>query len=298
MQNAKRKMRNTVAFCGLLTALLGVSPRSNAAEATSSLHDADFAQHIEQLKKRIPADGGFTVVVKRPFVVIGDEPAATVESRAQKTVQWTVDQVKKLYFEKDPDQIIDIWLFRDPVSYDKHARELFGDAPTTRFGYYAPRHKALIMDISTGSGTLVHEIVHPFIATNFPACPAWFNEGLASLYEMCGEENGVIKGYPNWRLPNLQRTIKAGALPTFETLCNTTRDEFYGDSRGTYYSQARYLCYYLQQRGLLVKYYRQFRTNAASDPSGYKTLQTVLGESDMAAFQKRWEAFVLGLKFE
>jgi len=28
---------------------------------------------------------------------------------------------------------------------------------------------------------LVHEIVHPFMRANFPECPAWFNEGLASL---------------------------------------------------------------------------------------------------------------------
>ena len=30
---------------------------------------------------------------------------------------------------------------------------------------------------------LVHEMVHPFMDADFPACPAWFNEGLASLYE-------------------------------------------------------------------------------------------------------------------
>ncbi len=33
------------------------------------------------------------------------------------------------------------------------------------------------------------------------------------------------------------------------------------------------------------------------DPSGYRTLQRVLGEDDMDAFRKRWEAFVLGLRF-
>ena len=51
------------------------------------------------------------------------------------------------------------------------------------------------MNISTGGGTLVHEIVHPFVAANFPNCPAWFNEGLGSLYEQSGEVNGAIHGY-------------------------------------------------------------------------------------------------------
>ncbi len=40
-----------------------------------------------------------------------------------------------------------------------------------------------------------------------------------------------------------------------------------------------------------------FRNNAAADPTGYKTLKTVLDEDDMADFQKRWEAYVLKLEF-
>ena len=144
----------------------------------------------------------------------------------------------------------------------------------------------------------MHEIVHPYMAANFPKCPAWFNEGLASLYEHSGEENGRIHGYPNWRLTGLQQAIRAKAVPSFEKLCGTTTEQFYGEDRGTNYGQARYLCYYLQQKGLLEKYYRDFRAHAADDPSGYKTLQKVLGESDMAAFKKRWEAFCMKLEVE
>ena len=35
----------------------------------------------------------------------------------------------------------------------------------------------------------------------------------------------------------------------------------YDDDRGANYAQARYLCYYLQQRGLLVKFYREFHAH-------------------------------------
>ena len=59
---------------------------------------------------------------------------------------------------------------------------------------------ALVMNIATGGGTLVHEIVHPFMEANFPACPSWFNEGLGSLYEQSGARDGRIvrrrKGRP------------------------------------------------------------------------------------------------------
>jgi hypothetical protein len=229
--------------------------------------------------------------------VIGDEPPETVRRRARGTVQWAVDLLKKDYFGNDPESIIDIWLFQDKASYEKHAAELFGDAPSTPYGYYSPRHRALVMNIATGGGTLVHEIVHPLIAANFPECPAWFNEGLASLYEQCEERDGQIWGLPNWRLGGLQRAIDQGAMPSFETLCKTTTQEFYHEDPGTNYAQARYLCLFLQERGLLVKFYHEFRRHAADDPSGYKTLARLVGEEDMAQFQRRWERFVMGLAF-
>ena len=42
---------------------------------------------------------------------------------------------------------------------------------TTPYGYYSAAHRALIMNIATGGGTLVHEIVHPFVRANFPQMP-------------------------------------------------------------------------------------------------------------------------------
>jgi hypothetical protein len=53
----------------------------------------------------------------------------------------------------------------------------------------------------------------------------------------------------------------------------------------------------LQEKGLLRKYYREFRADSAKDSSGYQTLKSVLGEDDMSAFQTRWEQFVLSLRF-
>jgi hypothetical protein len=171
--------------------------------------NADYEQHVESLKKKVPQ--GFTIIIQKPFIVIGDESPDNVKLRAEKTIKWTVDMLKQDYFEKDPDDIIDIWLFKDEESYYKYAKEVFGDEPTTPFGYYSETEKALVMNISTGGGTLVHEIVHPFVRANFPECPVWFNEGLASLYEQCGEKNGHIYGYTNWRLKGLQTAIKQGS---------------------------------------------------------------------------------------
>lgn len=266
-------------------------------EPAKTFTPADYCQHMMNLKKMMPKQG-FSVVLSPPFVVIGDGGEQSVRGFSRDVVEWAVKQLKSLYFEKDPQEIIDIWLFKDKASYDKYTNEIFGDQPDTPFGYYSALHEALIMNIATGGGTLVHEIVHPFVRTNFPACPSWFNEGLGSLYEQSGSREGKIVGFTNWRLRFAQDAIKAGKLPSFETLTGTTSTEFYsGTNRATNYAQARYLCYYLQEKGLLVKFYQQFSANVKDDPTGYKTLKKVLGEDDMAAFQKKWEDYVSKLQF-
>ena len=261
----------------------------------SGFTPAEFAQHVMAMKKDLPA--GFTVIVEAPFVVVGDEQPATVRRRATGTVQWAADRLKQEYFARDPAEILDIWLFKDETSYRKYAKELFGDTPDTPYGYFSATHKALIMNIATGGGTLVHEIVHPFIRANFPKCPPWLNEGLGSLYEQSTERDGHIRGLTNWRLAGLQEAIKKGTVPSFKELTAMNDDQFYHRDRGTNYAQSRYLCYYLQQKGLLAKFYKQFTEQAKDDPSGYKTLVAILGEKDMDDFKTRWEAYVAKLHF-
>lgn len=277
---------------------LGSAANSSITESPSATEvtftDADFTRHIEQLQKNLPSKE-FSIVIQRPFVVIGDESAETVKEHAEDTVKWAVDKLKQDFFTKDPKEILDIWLFKDAASYQKNTKLLFGERPGTPYGYYSSVHKALIMNIETGGGTLVHEIVHPFMEANFPACPPWFNEGLGSLYEQCGEVNGHIHGFTNWRLPGLQQAIKSGQVLSFKRLTALDARGFYDDDKGTNYAQSRYLCYYLQEKGLLIKFYREFYLHQKTDPAGYKSLQKVLGEADMERFKRKWQTYVLGL---
>ncbi len=261
----------------------------------SRFSNADYALHIRELRSKLP-NNDFQIVLQKPFVVVGDAGIDSVRKTATGTVKWAVDRLKQAYFQRDPNQILDIWLFKDADSYQRHNLELFGSKPSTPYGYYSPRNRSLVMDISTGGGTLVHEIVHPFMESNFTGCPAWFNEGLASLYEQSNSRDGRIVGLTNWRLRGLQRTIADGRLGSFADLCATSTREFY-DGAGINYAQARYLCYYLQEQGLLNRFYHRFVANADQDPTGYQTLQTVLGRRDMEKFQQEWEAWVQRLRF-
>ena len=282
------------------------APPETSAPSPAVFTDADFAKHVgvlkSELRKKLAGArsrtkvADFSFVIQPPFVVIGDESKQVVEEHAVATVKWAVDRLKQDFFPRDPNEILDIWLFKDSASYGKHAALFFGDKPTTPYGYYSSAHKALVMNISTGGGTLVHEIVHPFMEANFPACPPWLNEGLGSLYEQCGDADGHIHGFTNWRLPGLQRAIRSKAVPSFRELTALDSNAFYNEDKGVNYAQARYLCYYLQQKNLLVKFYREFHARQKDDPSGFKTLEQVLGETDMDAFKSKWEEYVLGLR--
>jgi len=265
--------------------------------AASSFTQTQFDQHIVELRKRIPSNN-FSIVVQPPFVVVGDEPKEVVKQHAEETIKWAVEKLKQDYFPKDPVDILDIWLFKDAASYEKHAWLIFKDKPTTPYGYYSRAHKALIMNISTGGGTLVHEIVHPFVEANFASCPSWLNEGLGSLYEACGEQDGHIHGFVNWRLPGLQQAIKDGRIRPFEELTSMDPNTFYSDTRGVNYAQSRYLLYYLQEKGLLADFYRLFHAQQKNDPTGYKSLVSILGSPNMDRFQKSWQKYVLKLNEE
>ncbi|MCB9717188.1 MAG: hypothetical protein H6712_25285 [Myxococcales bacterium] len=273
--------------------------------------DGDPPPHVEHVE-RVPTEEnlraraaalrerygpyGMSVTIERPFVLVGDEGPDELRRHAAGTVRWAVERLERDFFDASPRDIVEVWLFGDDRSYRANARAIFDDRPDTPYGYFTPDHQALIMNISTGGGTLVHELVHPYVDNDFPRCPSWLDEGLASLFEQCRDHEGHIWGLTNWRLSGLQDTIDAGALPSFTTLLSTTRHEFYEEDPGSHYAQARYLCYYLQEQGVLPSFYRDFRRDVERDPTGLATLRSYVGD-DLEAFQHRWERWVMTLRF-
>jgi hypothetical protein len=98
---------------------------TNEPSLTASFNptgEAEFQKRVESLKTKLKGRG-FTVLIQSPFVVIGDEPETVVKKRAENTVKWAVDKLKQDYFTKDPESILEIWLFKDDASYRKHAKE-------------------------------------------------------------------------------------------------------------------------------------------------------------------------------
>jgi hypothetical protein len=280
-------------------ALIGcTAPASAEPTPQRTFSDAAYATHIKALRARLASHrlGHLEIRIEDPFVVVGDGTAKQLAKSAQ-TVRWAADRLEASFFERRPTQILDVYLFATEASYERGVRALTGEAPSTPYGFYSRSDGGLFMNIATGGGTLVHEIVHPYVEADFPDAPAWLNEGLGSLFEQSGERDGRIVGFTNWRLAGLQQAIARASVPSIRALTALDDAAFYGRDSGTHYAQARYLLYYLQERGLLRDFYQAFRAARTKDPTGYQTLVKTLGEADMAAFQRRWQIYVARLKF-
>ena len=271
----------------LASAALGLVPRA-AAEPSAD----ELAERRAALEARL-GPRGFTVVVQPPFVVVGDESPATVRHRATGILKWSIQLLEAEYFKTRPTKLIEIWLFKNENTYRKGAKQYFNDEPDTPYGYYSSEHDAMVMNIGPGAGTLVHEVVHPYIEANFPDGPAWFNEGLASLYERPTEKRGHIWGLPNWRLPNLKKQINDKTLPELGRMLATTRNQFY-EAEYDAYAYARYLLLYLQDQGKLTAFYEKFVADK-DDRTGRTALEAILGEK-LETFEPRWRKWAVALR--
>lgn len=247
-------------------------------------------------KVRKPLDESFVVKREGIFIVAGDLSARQLDRFCRGTIRRGAELMWKAYFKTKPDYPIVIYLFAGKRSYDRWRAKLFSDTQPSHFGYYRPWDHTLVMNIATGGGTLVHELTHALTTPDFPSCPTWLFEGLGSLHEQCSYGRDTIIGHENWRLPGLQKAIAAGRLVPLEKLIATTDAQFRGANSGLHYAEARYLCMYLQQKGLLRRFYREFRDDQKADPTGAKTLVAVTGMS-IADLQRKWLPWVLKLRF-
>lgn len=280
-----------LALAALAALLLWPAEAYASAEQDPAQERQRLEAHRRALAKRLEGEG-FTVVIEPPFVVVGDESPAKVRARASGFLRWAITLLEKDWFSKRPEKIIEVWLFKNERTYRRGAKRFFDDEPETPYGYYSPADRALVMNIGPGAGTLSHELVHPYMEANFPDVPAWFNEGVASLYEQPRERDGKLVGTTNWRLPGLQRQLRAADSPGLAALLATSTEEFYGADYDAY-AMARFLCQYLQDHGKLHTFYQRFV--ASDDATGKTALEEVLGMS-LAELEPRWRTWVLGLR--
>jgi len=156
----------------------------------------------------------------------------------------------------------------------------------------------MVMNIGTGGGTLLHEMVHAMAEADWPRIPAWLNEGLGSLFEAADRDgSGRAIGITNWRLPGLQQALLAGKAPRLDELLRMTDAQFYDEARsGVNYAAVRYLMQYLQQQRKLESFYARVRDG--NDADAVASLLAVFDNKlTLDQIEQSWREWVKQLRF-
>ncbi len=272
-------------------------PDKTAVEGAAPKDDdlpARCATAAKELRPRL--GDGCRVIVHSPFVIAGDLSEEDLTAWHRRTIGPAAKAIGNCYTKTAPSEPITILLFAEEKSYRRYAEKLFSDRSVSIYGYYKPTLRTMVMNISTGGGTLVHELTHALVDFDFSTIPDWFNEGLASLHEQCrfrADESG-IDGLVNWRLPALQKAIAEGRLRPLEELIGS--DDFRGRLEGLNYAQARYFCLYMQEKGVLRKFYHAFRDGRKTDRLGLKTAKAMFPDQSWDELNLAYRRWAAGLK--
>jgi hypothetical protein len=231
----------------------------------------------DELQGRLPTD--WNVLVREPFVLAGDCSSDALNQYHRDTIAPTSRALSIQYFDSAPPWPVVIILCSSDESYRECHRCLNERDRSEYAGIYSRSDHRIIANISTGDGTLAHELTHALAHADFPNMPEWLDEGLASLNEECEfSEDGLrLVGLPNWRGSVLQSSLREDE---WQPIAEMASGAFAADDASVDYAQARYLCLFLQQRNLLEAFYRKCRAHAQTDRDGMRSLCELMGTDD------------------
>jgi HEAT repeat protein len=190
------------------------------------------------------------------------------------------------YFTVEQQQPLNVFLFKDNVSFQEYVRTRGGDLAGAA-GFYTREENLVVINRQSGLGTATHEIVHFFIESAFVGePPRWVMEGFAAFFEkfighLDPQGNLTISfGYfSNWRFPVTK--AKVG---------NLSLRELAGARGEVDQCAARSLILFLHRKGRLKGFIDKMRVQT-NDPDGLTTLQDIYGK-DTTSIETEWKDWI------
>lgn len=276
-----------------------VEEAPSAPDASPYDLDADRQSRIRSAKEQL-AGKVLASIVSDIFVVVGPGDAAA-RPRYEASVALMRSAMAGYMngrFGKKPERAISVYLLPNAAGYESFCRARYEAACIAHFGFYEPNDRYMVMNIGLGLGTLTHEIVHPLVEADFPGAPTWLNEGIASVFEQPQiPRAGEIHGGKNWRHPRLARALRTPSEredARLDRLFGMSDEAFRGDAEDLHYATARYVCQWLDERGKLWAFYQRWRDAAATDPTGARAFEEVVGMTPAEA-HVLWSKWTLAL---
>lgn len=181
----------------LVNSLPKVLPEVKTTEAADELRD--------YISNKISPKDNYTA---EEFLVLSLSTQRSAEEHYKKGVQPFATYFKTKFAFTKPQQYLTVLLTENPFDLIEATNILYPTAglkPYAPFlGYYNEKDNLIAANGGRqGYGTLLHELIHAYLHTDYPDCPIWLNEGLASLYERTEWTNHELRGIPNWRFDRL-----------------------------------------------------------------------------------------------
>jgi hypothetical protein len=291
----------TVLIVSLCYAVAAPAPKRVVARQKSTISpertgkSQDLPRQCKVVASRIAELGetDWTVCVHPPFVLAGDFPAEELDQIYDETIAPAVRVLQIDYFDQEPAEPITILVTASEDAFRRMAGH-FGRTRRTEYsGLYYRAQRTILVNWQSGSGTVTHELTHALAHADFPTMPEWFDEGLASLHEEAelSAEGRHLLGRDNWRVRFLVEAEKRGCWKSVAQLLDQPFAD--PDVAALDYALARYLCLFLQERGLLPAYYRKCRSLSDSDPAGRTALVKLLQSNDLNDLDHEFHAWVL-----
>ncbi len=163
-------------------------------------------------------------------------------------------------------------------------------------GFYSPSSRTLIA-IDRGR-VLIHEFTHALHHGDMAAAkqqhPTWICEGFATLFESPLLTTAGLTAQPDGRLLVFQKAIRKKNTIAISELVKYEPKTFQ-DNAELCYAEARYLMLYLQDQGVLSKWYEAYKKGYDKDPSGLKAMEKVLGRK-VFQIEEDWLKWAAELK--
>lgn len=245
-----------------------VSPKDEQ-EYTSRLvplSEPDVA--VGKVKKRLP---GFRVIRHGRFVLASKTHSEAGLTRIGTRLEHFSSYLETNFGAQPATSFITVVLSPTPKDLSNVAMELHGlKASTDTLGYAFQNDLSVVAAMQgTAAGTLLHELFHLAVRTNFADVPAWMDEGFASLFETSSIEADRYFGQPNWRgkvLSEHEALYGAGSLrklfaaPSEDSPGSRKASLAFDPNEAAYYSAlGRYFAIYLQQQRKLESVYLAFK---------------------------------------
>jgi len=280
---------------GSLAASYSATSPSPFGEARLDANQAELKDACQQTAEDLPPllDARCNILVREPYVLAADFSEERLEQIYRETILPTSQALSTGYFDIKPHEPITILMFSGDRMYRRHAKRLDGRENANYHGYYQRTDRRIVLNLSTGNGTLAHELTHALAHFDFPNMPEWFDEGLASLHEQSRfTDDGLrLEGTSNWRINYVLPAVHSNRLHSLSELMSArtvrTKEE------AVHYAHARYFCLFLQSRNLLEPFYRKFRHTAEQDPTGIETLSEVLQLDSMETVDRDFRSWLL-----